>query len=329
MDSFERKAFWDALCSIHDNALEHRQALASTIKMPNTLCRFRPVSENSLKQLQENKLYYSSADYYDDPFDTFIHVDYKQLQEGFTVLSNIVNSEDPNLLNALKTLEPIFGIDAEKYINYLRTHPVDFSSIPARIRQIRTIIQRNLFSICFCEDELNETLWLKYANNYKGFALVYDVNDKSTFLCGKSDECKNCRSMMEKPSTSPVYYTENIHDASMYALACLLWTESEKIPQQIINTSYRTVMWEAERISLIKKKCHEYDREWRMIRPTMTADRTCIKMKPQKIILGLRMPAYERRLVISAAEIAGISNVEELYINDSDRLDYRSVAMRF
>lgn len=329
MDSLERKALWDALCSIHDDALEHRQALASTIKMPNTLCRFRPVSENSLMHLQENKLYYSSADYYDDPFDTFVHVDYKQLQERFTVLSNIVNSDDPNFLSALKALEPIIGINARQYINCLKVHPLDLSLLPDRIRQIRTIIQKNLFSICFCEDELNETLWLKYANNYKGFALVYDVNDESKFLCGKADECKNCRSLMEKPSIYPVYYTENVYDATPFALFCMLWAESGKISLQVIEASYRTVMWEAERVSLIKKKCHEYDREWRMIRPTMMPDRTCIKMKPQKVILGLRMPAYERRLVISAAEIAGISNVEELYINDSDRLDCRSVAMRF
>ena len=79
-------------------------------------------------------------------------------------------------------------------------------------------------------------------------------------------------------------------------------------------------MWEAERISLLKKKCHEYDKEWRMIRPAMMPERTYIKMKPCKIILGLRMPDYERMLVLSAAKVAGISIVEELYINDSDQL---------
>ena len=73
------------------------------------------------------------------------------------------------------------------------------------------------------------------------------------------------------------------------------------------------------------KKCHEYDQEWRMIRPTMSLDRTCIKMKPNKVILGLRMPEYEKRLVISAAKVAGINNIEELYINDSDLLDTKAI----
>ena len=74
MNSSERKTFWDTLCSIRDNTPDHLQALLATINTPEYLCRFRPVSENSLLQLQENKLYYSSADHYDDPFDTFIHV---------------------------------------------------------------------------------------------------------------------------------------------------------------------------------------------------------------------------------------------------------------
>lgn len=329
MDSLERKAFWDALCSIHDNSLEHRQALLSTITMPNALCRFRPVSESSLKQLQDNKLYYSSADYYDDPFDTFVHVDYERVKGAYTVLYNIVHSDDPSCLNAFKVLEPIIGISTEQYFKYLKEHPLDLSNFPDRIKQIRTIIQKNLFSICFCEDELNETLWLKYANNYKGFALVYDIKDESTYLCGKAVECKNCRSMSEQPSTYPVYYSENAYDATLFALACMLWTENGIVPSQAAEISKRAAMWEAERVSLIKKKCHEYDKEWRMIRPTMTPDRTCIKMKPQKIILGLRMSAYERRLVISAAEIAGISNIEELYIDNSDCLDSRKVFETF
>ena len=198
------------------------------------------------------------------------------------------------------------------------------SNFPERVKQVRTIIQKNLFSICFCENELNETLWLKYANNYRGFALVYNMKDENTFLCGREDVCKNCRSLIERPSIYPVYYTEDAYDATQFALACLLW--GEQVPPRIAELSYKTVMWEAERVSLIKKKCHEYDQEWRMIRPTMTPERTCIKMKPNKIILGLRMPEYERLMVISAAKVAGISNIEELYINDSDQLDTKVIA---
>lgn len=324
MDTIGRKTFWDELCRIRDNTPENLQALLATIKVPEKVCRFRSVSENSLLQLQDNKLYYSSADYYDDPFDTFIHFDYARIRAQFEMLSNLVSSDSPELLNGLKMLEPVIGIGAEQFLKNLKEHPLDLSMFPERVKQVRTIIQKNLFSICFCENELNETLWLKYASNYRGFALVYDMKDENTFLCGKEDVCRNCRSLIERPSIYPVYYTEDAYDATQFALARLLW--DEHVSPQIAELSYKAVMWEAERVSLIKKKCHEYDQEWRMIRPTMTPERTCIKMKPNRIILGLRMPEYERLMVISAAKVAGIGNIEELYINDLDQLDTKVIA---
>ena len=76
MNQDERKKFWDVLLTMHDAAPEHIQQLQKTIIIPNTLCRFRAVNENSLVQLQENKLYFSTSDYYDDPFDTYFYLDY-------------------------------------------------------------------------------------------------------------------------------------------------------------------------------------------------------------------------------------------------------------
>ena len=318
MNNAERKDFWDTLCSIHDNQLERIQSLLAKVKTPGYLCRFRAVSEETLNQLQENKMYYSSADYYDDPFDTFIHVDFACIRKWYSLLSEGVKSDSPVILDILKKLEPVIGIGADQFLTNLRNNPLDLSNFPERIKEIRTIIQENLFSICFCSNALNETLWLKYANNYRGFALVYDVKDESTFLFDNE-------TMIEKPFIYPVYYTDNAYDATKYALACLLWTEREKLPPQIIELSHKKMMWEAERISLIKKKCHEYDNEWRMIRPTMAPVRTYIKMKPCKVILGLRMPEYERLLVISAAKVAGIDSIEELYIDDYDHLSTREL----
>lgn len=323
MDNKKRKAFWDALCCIRGNTPEQLQTLFATIKTPDCLCRFRSVSKDSLLQLQENKLYYSSADHYDDPFDTFIHVDYSLVKAQYEFLNHQLNTDNPELHNQLKAVEQIIGISVDQFLDYLKGHPFDLSAFPERIKRIRSIIQRNLFSICFCEDALNETLWLKYANNYGGFALVYDIKDENTYLCGKEGICKNCRSMIEKPSVYPVYYTDDSYNATRFALACLLL--EEQVPQHVIEFIFTSVMWEAERVSLVKKKCHEYDQEWRMIRPTMASDRTCIKMKPSKVILGLRMPEFERMLVISAARVAGIVNIEELYINDLDQLASRRI----
>ena len=71
---------------------------------------------------------------------------------------------------------------------------------------------------------------------------------------------------------------------------------------------------------------YEYDQEWRMLCPIVGPNRPCIKMKPSSIALGLRMPEYERRLVISAAKVAGITSINEIIIGDNDNLTMRPIA---
>ncbi len=325
MDNTDRKAFWDVLYNMHDVKMEHIQSLQATIKLPECLCRFRSVSESSLLQLQENKLYYSSADYYDDPFDTYLHFDYGYIKTCYEFLNNNLDVDNPIIIEGLRSIEPLIGMSAEQFMLVLKSNPLELTALFEWVKQLRINIQKTLFSICFCEDSLNETLWLKYASNYRGFALVYNVKIQDTFLCGKEKMCQNCTSLEEKPFIYPVYYTEEAYNATIYALACLLLDRKE-IPQHgIIELCDKITLWEAERVSLIKKKCHEYDEEWRMIRPSIKRERTCIKMRPQKVILGLRMPEYERMMVVAASKIAGINHIEELYIDDSDKLSSREL----
>lgn len=325
MDNGGRQKFWEQLLKTRDNTPQTMQDLCAALPYPSKLCRFRPVSESTLKQVQDNKLYFSSAYFYDDPFDTYIHIDIEGIKKLHSFINDNLDKDDSQILNYFKFLEPITRINAEALIKRLKDNPLDMSRLEEALKNIRTIIQKNLFSICFCENTLNETLWLKYANNYKGFALVYNMNDEETFLCGKEEICKKCRQAYEKPTAYPVYYSQEEYNATLFAIVCLLWAEQNSgnmnLSPEFLKLSYQAVMWEAERISLIKKKCHEYDEEWRMIRPSMMPERTYIKMKPKKVILGLRMPEYERRLVVSAAKVAGIEEIEELYINDKDKLD--------
>ncbi len=80
------------------------------------------------------------------------------------------------------------------------------------------------------------------------------------------------------------------------------------------------MMWEIERISLIKKYRHHYDGKWRMILPTPYSSRSSIRLKPQKIIIGLRTPEYEKLLIAAAAKVAGISQIYTICINEKAKL---------
>lgn len=329
MDNTGREKFWNVLKNLRDNSEPGMSMLTEASKRPGILCRFRPVSEHSLQQLQENKLFFSSANHYDDPFDTYFYIDVDQMVPVYEELRKSLLDGDKELLDKLHHIAIFAGQESDNFIGMLPKESVDFSDLKGQLMMVHNSIQRRLFSICFCENPYNETLWLKYAENYSGFVQVYDFRSLDTFLCGKEEICQNCISAREQPYVYPVYYSDSRYDATKYALGTWLLEKIEKQNNLALKPLYdyvrTSLTWEAERISLIKKKCHENDQEWRMIRPAMFEQRSCIKMKPCKVIIGLRTPEYKSRLIASAAKVAGIQEIDKLYINDSDELDSKPV----
>ena len=115
------------------------------------------------------------------------------------------------------------------------------------------------------------------------------------------------------------------YDATRYALFLLLNDSLNSIrvpiPQELSNTMQQSMVWEIERISLIKKFQHHYDEEWRMILPTPYNSRPSIKLKPKKVVIGLRTPKYQRLLILAAAKVAGVSQIYSIQISKKDRLE--------
>lgn len=330
MDNCERKKFWNILKNLHDNNEESRISLASASKWPNQLCRFRSVTNQSLQQLNENKLYFSSANYYDDPFDTYFYINIKPLFQIYEPIRNALDNKNDDVINQLHVLAKKIRLNSNEFVSELTNSSIDFPGLNLKMLDVRSYIQKGLHSICFCEDPYNETLWLKYASNYSGFVQVYDMQSQSTFLCGKEEICKDCASLSKRSYIYPVYYSDEKYDATNYALGVLaldLLREKNMANSEFIyRCIYNSLMWEPERISLIKKACHEFDREWRMIHPIMSDQRPCIKMLPSKVIIGLRTSDYESRLIVSAAVNAGIKDIHKLFINDADELDSKPVS---
>ena len=57
--------------------------LIAAIRYPKYLYRYRTVNVNNLEALRTNHLYFSSADHYDDPFDTFLNVDIEAIEKEY------------------------------------------------------------------------------------------------------------------------------------------------------------------------------------------------------------------------------------------------------
>ena len=326
MNEMERKAFWNTLCSLKSND----KFPENIIKYPKYLYRYRSLTIKSLEDVKSNKLSFSTSNYYDDPFDTFLRIDKNELLRS---IDEFFQQND-----VIRKIEFIYGKigmrfnenEINKKMESFNTNDFCNKIVKLIKRVIRNTLRSYTLSACFSENGLNETLWIKYANQHKGFVLIYDMEDEANYLCGKQEKCHNCVIKDSNTSLYPIYYSDEPYDATEYAkwfTASLLLRQftSNETRDDIIFNLFPRMEWEREKITLIKKKCHMYDQEWRMISSIWHNKPITMGWKPYGIILGLNMSNDEKSLVYSNAKLAGIENIFECYINDLDELSYRNL----
>lgn len=334
MNDEERKIFWNTLCSLNGiNLEEDSKILLKTITYPKCIYRYRAVNEKTINALRENEMHFSRSDYYDDPFDTFIHVNIRELQSFLNTVPQV--QIDDHILSKLEHIltewfqftvndEQIY-ILAENLKELTKT-PNFAPGIIEYMRNIRNEIKKDTWSVCFSEDGLNESLWLKYANQHKGFVVSYDLKNDDNVLCGKQDKCKVCGVNQNSISLYPIFYSDEKYDATKFAQFLSLCKivgnnmSEELIKKIMIDMGNQN--WERERITLIKKECHRYDKEWRIIASPIFNEGTALrKWIPNAVILGYSMDKSDEALVIGTAYQAGIKKIYKCYINDNGDLD--------
>lgn len=329
MDYDNREQFWQTLCSLPGNdIMAERERLFKSIRYPKWLYRYRHVNTKSLEALRTNKLYFSSANYYDDPFDTFLHIDIEAIRKEF--LSAFQTPE--------RTSEVVEGVKSwfGDILTEEQTAQLTVGNVTAALSSgftenlvntalsLRDEVKKDTWSVCFSENGVNETLWLKYADQHKGFVQIYDIENGDNLLCGKQEKCTNCGIRNYGTPLYPIYYSDTPYDATRFVKYIIFGKIAEETKTQIPAELYAgmgTALWERERTSLIKKECHKYDEEWRMITGCIMKPPVMMEWIPSGIILGLRMDRAEENLVVSMAREAGIKKIYKSYINAQNKLD--------
>lgn len=332
MNDLERERFWNTICSLDGiDVREDSKKLQETIISPKKIYRYRPISVRSLEALKNNKLYFSTANYYDDPFDTFINVRIKEIR---SILAMIQNADSFDLVKIITILAKEFGgielnqNTAQTIVKQIKEPTMIQQNIDVLenyFRNIRNEIKKETLSVCFSESPLNETLWLKYGDQHKGFSVEYDLYDDNKMLCGKQENCKNCGVNIMGLSLYPIYYSDEMYDATKFAqflAACKQF--GNNLPNEIykkLQELFGNQVWEREKITLIKKTCHKYDEEWRMIINGSISSPFFYKWIPSAIYLGLNMESSEMYFISDIAKNAGIENIYKCIITDEGRLD--------
>lgn len=329
MNHNELEQFWQTLSELPGNDIAaEREQLFKTIKYPKRLFRYRPVSTKNLEALRTNKLYFSSANYYDDPFDTFLYIDIEAIRKEFLNAFQSHESTEAVIEGVKSLLQGIFTKEQAKQLTVENvttglSHGLTESFLNAAL-SIRDEVKKDTWAVCFSENGFNEVLWLKYADQHRGFVQIYDLENDDNFLCGKQEKCVNCEIKNRRTPLYPVYYSDRPYDATSFAKFVMLRKIAEETKRQIPSELYAEMgndLWEQERITLIKKECHKYDEEWRMITSCSMKLPIMREWIPDGIILGLRMDKADENLVVSMAKEAGIKNIYKSYINAQNKLD--------
>lgn len=335
MNDAEMQEYWHTLSSFTGENIPEEMALLKTkIRYPRFLYRYRPINKNNLDALRTNKLYFSTASNYDDPFDTFLHIDLEKIRHEFESVSNSPEALTA-LANGIAVIKEAFQ-NCPDISQELLQQATTIEGIKqllesgmknqflAYMLTLRSKIQEEILSICFSENGLNETLWLKYADRHRGFCLMYDLSDTDSFHCGKYEKCENCGVYKYGTPIYPVYYSNEPHDATDFARLVMKQDMAQRLGDSLpefMRKDIKPLPWEVERNSLIKKECHKYDEEWRMIANVKMNLPATIEWVPFGVIIGLRTSPADKDLILSMAKEAGIKNIYQSYIDTENMLN--------
>ena len=325
MDFDEREKFRELLFSFNgENVNNEASALNKFITpyYPRYLYKYRYINEKSINALKNNLLYFSCASYYDDPFDSFININIEKINLCKEKIlahtqSNIEDLVSNNILPKNDIFEIIQKINIEENNFY------------EYIISMRELLQKQSYSICLSEEYLNESLWLKYADNHKGFCLGYDLMDDN-YLCNKYECCKYCSSSEYNFKLLPVYYNKNKFDATEYAarmkmaeLISKSKINDENLIKKIMNL-FPLCYWDYEKCCLSKNQIHQFDKEWRLLRNTNQKCK-CLCWRPSFIIIGLRTNKEDEKQIIEACSEANIQEIYKCYIDKNNNLSAKKI----
>lgn len=329
----DRKEFQDILESIkitEGTSAEDLQRLVlpmnrALVQMaPERLFKYRSCCEDHISAFEKDEVWMSTSDLFNDPFDTLIQFDEKELRSACDALSN------PEIVQAMTQYFAEGGgiapqinhiVDKNEMVS-MRQMAADALAKgmikPIAIEQMSNlrimmefyiallpqVVQRFSTTVCFAERVDSILMWSHYADNHKGFALGYDLRP---YLLPNSDNL----------GLFPVVYSEKRYDASefLFWLLCSLM----KIPahNQDIMSSIKLLLY--------KSSDWAYEQEWRLINSTpkdfFNGRAEPVMIRPNSIYYGCRIPQEKYSKLHEIAVEKGLE--EHFMIVDNAADEYR------
>lgn len=257
--------------------------------IPERVYKYRRCSDDHISAFEDDELWMSTSDLFNDPFDTLIQFDECKIRSAFDAVIQPGTQETMMryIADGGKIAEPINHLVNSSDIEDMRVKAEEILSqgkvfAPTEEQMVSLLIQREVYLnllpkivqrfssvLCFSEKIDSILMWSHYSCNHTGFALGYDLrslllpNDKSLGLY-------------------PVVYSETRYNAEDF----LLYLFGSLMQAPVHNTD----MMSSIKLLLYKSLDWQYEQEWRIIKNNSSnlfeSYSEAISLKPNSIYYG-------------------------------------------
>lgn len=249
------------------------------------LFRYRTVSDNNIFAFEHDRLYFSTPENFNDPFDNLIYANVDKILGD--VAGHLRVGMD-GYIEKLKNSNPQAAFLAYHFWNGPKKEELvesQFTAICEAVDYIKKTLRENVKIICFSEVYDSMLMWSHYANNHKGFLLMYDIEElkhAKRFTIDEIEVDKHIRVEKVKYVTEQIDLSEDVED---FVRCNMMPTMGDvdhgdgKIPQ-----------YKLKEFVIQKAKDWEYEQEWRMIPRIIDLENPSplgyIECTPKAVILG-------------------------------------------
>lgn len=141
------------------------------------LFRYRTTSDHAIEAFEEDKLYFSTPENFNDPYDALFYIDKDSFVEAIKAEWQEHMEDYVKSTHAAGMPAEAQKILSERMIELTKDPEHQrrfFADILGIIDKLKENVRKNLKVICFSENYLSTLMWAYYAENHKGFCLMYE-----------------------------------------------------------------------------------------------------------------------------------------------------------
>ena len=264
------------------------------------LFRYRSCNEDSLKALEQNRLYFSKPSAFNDPYDNLVFADSSK------IVGEIIGSINAGMDDYIKKNEFMnrypYNIGAAIWkLNKDGTIKNHIKRIYAAIDAVRIHIRKNSRVICFSEVNDSMLMWSHYADYHRGFLLAFDKEKLENARRFDADD----NIVNEKTKLVQVNYVTEQTDLTTEVLEYV----RNNVFDNLGDIPYRDSTIPPGKIrTVISEKATDwsYEKEWRLIPRAPKIDKESelhyICCKPEAVIIGSKCDDDNRKKIVDICE---------------------------